>query len=91
MNYTVYILFSPTHQKIYIGYTLNLINRFKSHNELGTKDWIRSYKPWLVIYSECHEQKEEALKKKSLKNGKDRKWIWVKIKSQFESDDYIFD
>ena len=92
MNYTVYILFSPTYQKIYVGYTSNLLNRFKSHNELGAKDWTRSYRPWLVIYNEFYEQKAEALKrKKSLKNGKGREWIWTRIKSQFESNGYIFD
>ncbi|MDX1937936.1 MAG: GIY-YIG nuclease family protein, partial [Flavihumibacter sp.] len=38
MLYTVYILYSPSRQKIYIGYTSNLLNRMLSHNELG-KGW----------------------------------------------------
>jgi len=52
MLYTVYILFSEKHRKIYIGYTSNLINRFHSHNELSKKDWTRNFRPWMVIYCE---------------------------------------
>ena len=37
--YTVYVLYSEEHDKIYIGYTSNLEQRLKSHNELGTKGW----------------------------------------------------
>jgi len=35
--FTVYVLYSPAHDKIYIGYTSNLEQRFLSHNELGKK------------------------------------------------------
>ena len=92
LNYTVYILFSPTYQKIYVGYTSNLLNRFKSHNELGTKDWTRSFRPWMVIYNEFYEKKEEAIKReKNLKSGKGREWIWSRIKEQFERKGFISD
>jgi hypothetical protein len=37
--FTVYILYSATFQKIYIGFTANLEQRFLSHNELGKKGW----------------------------------------------------
>jgi len=33
--FTVYVLYSQQHDKIYIGYTSNLQERFRSHNELG--------------------------------------------------------
>lgn len=91
MLYTVYILFSISHQKIYIGYTSNLIERFKSHNELGTKGWTLKYRPWLVIYNEFYETKQEALKReKNLKGGKGREWIWAKIRDQFAENGFIY-
>nr|WP_237249358.1 GIY-YIG nuclease family protein [Sphingobacterium faecale] len=37
--YTVYVLYSPVYDKIYIGYTGNLANRLLSHNKLSTKGW----------------------------------------------------
>lgn len=63
MLYTVYILFSEKHSKIYIGYTSNLINRFHSHNELSKKDWTHNFRPWVVIYCEYFHDKEQAKKR----------------------------
>ena len=84
MIYTVYILFSTKHNKIYIGYTSDLINRFHSYNELSTKDWTRSFRPWTVIYCEHFENKTQAEKReKQLKSGKGREWIWNKINAEF--------
>jgi putative endonuclease len=57
MIYTVYILYSPSHQKIYIGYTPNLLNRMLSHNELG-KDWTSNFRSWTVIYTEYFSVKK---------------------------------
>ena len=72
----VYILFSEKYQKKYIGVTSNLIARFKSHNELGTKGWTKSYRPWIVIHIEVYFNKKEALRReKFLKSGKGRQWI----------------
>ena len=90
MIFTVYVLFSPKHQKIYIGYSSNLVERFKSHNELSTKGWTRSYRPWLVIYNEFYQTKSEALgREKNLKSGKGREWIWSRINDQFASNGFI--
>jgi len=74
--FTVYILYSEKHDKIYIGYTSNLEERFKYHNELGTKGWTIKYRPWKVIYTERFNTKKEAMKReKKLKGGQGRKWI----------------
>ena len=92
MLYTVYVLFSISHQKIYIGYTSNLIERFKSHNELSIKGWTRSFRPWLVIYNEFYQTKNEAIKReKKLKSGKGREWIWSRIQNQFLANGFIFE
>jgi len=81
MLYTVYTLFSHKYHRIYIGYTANLINRFQSHNERGTKDWTHSFRPWLVIYCEYYYDKEEAQKReKQLKGAKGMEWIWFPLK-----------
>ncbi|MGC6423105.1 MAG: GIY-YIG nuclease family protein [Flavobacteriaceae bacterium] len=51
-EFVVYILRSQTFNKIYIGYTSNLIQRFYSHNYKATKGYTRHYRPWTVIYVE---------------------------------------
>ena len=36
-EFVVYILFSDKHNKTYVGFTSNLIERYKSHNLLQFK------------------------------------------------------
>jgi len=74
--YFVYVLYSQKFDKIYIGFTSNLDERFKSHNELGKKGWTISYRPWQIIHTEAFENKADAMKReKELKGGKGRDWI----------------
>ncbi|MGH2611791.1 MAG: GIY-YIG nuclease family protein [Rhabdochlamydiaceae bacterium] len=90
MTYTVYILFSVSFGKIYIGYTHNLIQRFYSHNFLSNKGWTKSFRPWTVIYTECFRDKSNALKReKQLKSAKGRQWIWQKIKNELPQRGFI--
>ncbi|MDC0514966.1 GIY-YIG nuclease family protein [Flavobacteriaceae bacterium] len=49
-EFVVYILHSAQHQKIYIGYTSNLIQRFYSHNFLSKKGYTSRFRPWIVIH-----------------------------------------
>ena len=52
-----------------MGYTSDLIERFKSHNELG-KEFTKRYRPWIVIYCEYFMDKKAAMKRvKYFKSG----------------------
>ncbi len=75
-EFVVYILFSEEHNKTYIGFTSNLIERFKSHNYLSKKGYTIKFRPWKVIYVEFFTTKSEALKREKLfKTGKGRELI----------------
>ena len=75
-EYVVYILKSLSSDKHYVGYTQNLISRFKSHNELSKKGFTIRYRPWQVIYVEFFNTKKEAMnREKFLKSGKGREWM----------------
>ncbi len=50
--FTVYVLFSAKFNKIYIGFTSDLIKRFYSHNQLSKKGFTIKYRPWFVCYTE---------------------------------------
>jgi putative endonuclease len=79
--FTVYVLYSPQFNKIYIGYTSNLKLRFRSHNELGTKGWAIKYRPWVILCTEQFVSKAEAIKREiELKSGQGRVYIWSLIK-----------
>ena len=74
--YTVYILYSNKYDKIYIGYTSNLIARFHSHNSLSKKGYTKKYRPWQVIHVETYSVKRAAMdREKYLKSGVGRQWI----------------
>lgn len=89
LNYTVYILFSQKHDQIYIGFTSNLIHRFKSHNELG-HDWTAKFRPWEVIYCEFFTEKKEAmLREKQLKQYRQRMKIREKITDEYLINGFI--
>jgi len=90
MEYVVYILYSKAHDKIYIGFTADLVNRFLSHNELGKKGWTIKYRPWEVIYCAFFEEKILAIaREKQLKGAKAREWLRLKTKKEYPSVGFI--
>ena len=76
MEYVVYCLYSERFDKLYIGQTESLIQRFYSHNKLSNDSYTRSYRPWKVIYVEYYDSRVDALRReKQLKTGKGRDWL----------------
>jgi putative endonuclease len=86
--FTIYVLYSPSFNKIYIGYTSDINNRFLAHNELPTQGYTIKYRPWVIAYTKKTSTKTEALKReKQLKSEKGRKFIWDIIKEKFCNPD----
>jgi putative endonuclease len=84
--YIVYVLYSPQFDKIYVGFTSNLQERFKSHNELGTKGWTIKFRPWIILHMENFESRPEAMKReKQLKSAGGRNFIRELIKQKFSA------
>ena len=76
MAFHVYVLHSPEHDQIYIGFTANLEGRIMSHNQLATKGWTVRYRPWILTHHESFETKREAMaREKQLKSAKGREFI----------------
>ena len=83
--YTVYVLYSPKYDKIYIGYSSDVQTRFKFHNELARKGWTIRFRPWIIAHSEDFDAKTEALKReKQLKSAAGRRFIWNDIISNIK-------
>ncbi len=73
MGFTVYLLYSESFDKTYVGYTSDLDARLLSHNALGNKDWAVRYRPWILIHTEEYETKAEAMsREKFFKSGSGR-------------------
>ncbi|OQP52116.1 endonuclease [Niastella yeongjuensis] len=74
--FTVYVLYSIHFDKIYIGYSSDLADRFKSHNELATKGWTIKFRPWSILHTEDFVSKSEAMKRElQLKSAAGRRFI----------------
>lgn len=78
MFYT-YVLKSKKDDKLYVGWTDDLKNRLRQHNNgnvLSTKE----RKPFQIIYYEACMDKEKAIKReKYLKSGFGRKFLKDRI------------
>ena len=80
--FSVYVLYSKNWNKIYIGFTSDLEQRLRSHNELSKKGWTVKFRPWQLIYKEVYSLKPEAMKReKELKTAKGRDFIRFLIKA----------
>ena len=74
--FVAYALYSSKFDKIYIGYTSDLIDRFKSHNFHSPKGFTKKFRPWIVIYVDFFETKSAAMKReKELKSSRGRDFI----------------
>jgi putative endonuclease len=80
-EFVVYILYSAKHNKKYYGQTSNLIARFRDHNELGNKGWVKKFRPWEVVHVEFFMTRSEALQReKYFKSGAGRDWVRNNLK-----------
>ena len=60
MNYYIYIL-ECSDKTLYTGYTNNLENRVKAHNEGKGAKYTKSRLPVKLVYSETFDDKKEAM------------------------------
>jgi len=75
MRYYVYILYSPSLDRYYVGYTHNPEERLKEHNA-GATTSTRRGRPWNLVYIEPYENKTDAIKREmAIKKMKSRKYI----------------
>ena len=78
--FTVYILYSKSIDRYYVGYTENLELRLQRHNS-GWGKYSKRGIPWALVYSESFSSKSEAIKReKEIKLKKSRKYIEYLIK-----------
>jgi len=72
--YFVYVLWSPSGHRFYIGISEDPQHRLLQHNSSNAAAWSRRHRPWELVYSERHPNYSEArrceLELKSQKGGK---------------------
>ncbi len=74
-NFSVYVLFSDSHQRIYIGMSENVQERLKQHN-LGKTKSTKAFRPWRIIHIEYIGDRKNARNSEIfLKSGFGRQYL----------------
>ena len=60
MTFYVYILYSPSFDKYYVGQTDNLGSRLIRHNK-GYENFTSKYTPWNLVWFATKDTRSEAL------------------------------
>ena len=63
--YYIYAIYNKIHKKIYIGQTVNIVDRMILHNTRSFKNSFTSRfdGEWQLIYTETVDTRQQALKK----------------------------
>ncbi|WNH13457.1 GIY-YIG nuclease family protein [Thalassobellus suaedae] len=84
MKYYVYILYSETINKYYIGSTKDVLIRLDKHLQ-NHKGFTGKSKDWVLKYTEVYDSKSDSIKRElQIKKWKSRKMIekLIKVKSK---------
>src|SRR5690606_23712460 len=73
--YTVYIIYSPSLDRYYIGFTQDITDRLRRHNS-KSKGFTSRANDWSIVHIETFSQKIDAMKReKEIKGSKSKKPI----------------
>ena len=79
--FTLYILYSPSIDKYYVGFTNDLTRRLREHNRKKGKFTDQGIL-WKIVHIEEYELKSEAMdREKFIKAQKSRKYILSLVSS----------
>jgi len=78
-----YVLQSLKNRILYIGYTADLKNRLKEHNQ-GLSKATKPYIPWKLIYYEACLNKKDAMRRENyLKTSQGQRLLKRRLKDYF--------
>ncbi len=76
MIYKVYVLYSPKHDRLFMGMTTSLIDRIAIHNADNADEWSSAYRPWTLVHMELYNEEDDALLRESyLKSGHGQQYV----------------
>ena len=81
MEFFVYIIYSSSHDKYYVGQTNNVNNRLIRHNK-GLEKYTRKGTPWILKAFKGFPTRKQAMnEERRIKNFKSRKRIelWIEV------------
>ena len=80
--FKIYIIYSASLDRYYVGSTGNIEDRMFRHNNSGSKS-TKSASDWVLVYSEDFETRSEAVQRElEIKGKKSRKYIERLVKRE---------
>jgi len=77
----IYILRSKKSNQWYTGCTSDLRKRFKQHNNGEWKSWVKSRRPFELIYYEAYLHPNDAwAREKQIKSGPGKRYMRERLK-----------
>ena len=87
MHHYVYILYSDSIRKYYIGYSSEPEKRLEFHNSSSNKIWSKRGQPWVLKRTFLFTDKPTALKaEKFIKRMKSKSFIEKIVENGFDID-----
>lgn len=87
-QYFVYIMTNKSNRVLYTGLTNSLIRRVHEHKNKNLDGFTKKYKVCKLVYFECFDNPENAIKReKQLKGGSRKKKIELIEQSNSEWED----
>ena len=85
MNYYIYILFSESTDKTYIGYTSDFNKRLLEHNTSVQNTFTSKYRPWVLkaVFKTGTNEAEAIVLERFLKSQKSKSLILKLIDPEF--------
>ncbi|MFH0881867.1 MAG: GIY-YIG nuclease family protein [bacterium] len=78
--FTVYAIYSPSIDRLYIGQTGDFKNRLRAHREGGSGFTSRAT-DWIVVYTERYATRQEAIRReRQLKSFRGREFLRKRLK-----------
>lgn len=81
MIHYVYILQSDKDDNFYVGYTINLKNRLKKHNQGKVRSTKHRIPLKLIYYEVCLNQEDATHREKYLKTSWGKRYIKSRLKN----------
>jgi len=83
MYYYVYVLWSDKAKEFYIGYTTEVLKRYRAH-QAGRVESTKHKKPWQLVYYEAYLDKADAKGRELfLKSGSGKRYLKKQLSNFF--------
>ena len=89
-NHYLYILYSPKHDKYYIGETNDILQRIQTHNSTDRNTFTAKYRPWeIVALFEIKNRSIARQCERFIKKQKSKKFIEKIVAGEVFSQEHI--